>query len=114
MHMLAVLRELERKYAQEIVVIGVHSAKFLAEKTSANLRPAIRRLRVHHPVVNEKHFQVWHSYAVSAWPTLVFMDPAGKIMGTYQGEAPVAILDQIVGQGACVWGGSRGGGGCAS
>ena len=96
MHMLAVLRELERKYPQEIVIIGVHSAKFLAEKAASNLRPAVRRLRVDHPVVNDKDFQVWRSYRVQAWPTLVFIDPIGRVIDTSQGEVPLPALDRTM------------------
>lgn len=96
MHMLAVLRELDRKYMREIVVVGVHSAKFQAEKAAANLRPAVGRLRVNHPVVNDKDFQVWQSYAVEAWPTLIFVGPTGKIIGTHQGEASRQALDRSI------------------
>ncbi len=94
--MLAVLRELEHKYSREVVIIGVHSAKFLAEKAEANLRYATRRLQVDHPVVSDKDFKIWHEYVVRAWPTLIFIDPQGRIVGKHEGEAPLAALDGLV------------------
>src|SRR2546430_11155940 len=36
------------------------------------------RLDLSHPVVNDRDFRVWQSYAVRAWPTLMFIDPEGK------------------------------------
>lgn len=98
MHMLPQLRELERMHPDELVVIGVHSAKFMAEKATENLREAIVRYGVDHPVINDRDFKVWNEYAVRAWPTLLFVDPAGKLIAKHEGEAPVAALDRFVSQ----------------
>ena len=63
------MRELEQEFAEELVVIGVHAAKFTAEMVSENLRAAVQRLEVHHPVINDGEHQVWEEYAVRAWPS---------------------------------------------
>src|SRR5690606_8311258 len=42
-HVLPDLKYLEQKYADQLVVIGVHSAKFENEKESENIRHAILR-----------------------------------------------------------------------
>jgi hypothetical protein len=80
------LRELEREFSQELVVIGVHSAKFTAEMILDNLRAAVQRLELHHPVINDGEHQVWEQYAVRAWPTLMFVDPRGRIFAKHEGE----------------------------
>jgi DNA-binding beta-propeller fold protein YncE len=80
------LRELEREFAAEMVAIGVHSAKFTAEGVSRNLRAAVQRLEVHHPVINDNEHVVWDSYAVRAWPTLMFVDPSGRVFARHEGE----------------------------
>jgi DNA-binding beta-propeller fold protein YncE len=80
------LRELERAFAQELVVIGVHSPKFTAEGVSRNLRAAVQRLELHHPVINDHAHQVWEAYAVRAWPTLLFVDPRGRVFAKHEGE----------------------------
>ena len=56
MHIFPQLRKLEEKYQEELVVVGVHSAKFTSEKDTANIEKAIRRLELEHPVVNDKDF----------------------------------------------------------
>jgi DNA-binding beta-propeller fold protein YncE len=83
------LRELEHEFAAELVVIGVHSAKFPAEKRSENLRKAVLRHRLEHPVVNDADFAVWQGYGVRAWPTLMFLDPRGYVYAKHEGEFPL-------------------------
>lgn len=80
------MRALEHEFAEELVVIGVHSAKFTAEGRSHNLRAAIQRLEIQHPVVNDHDHWVWDQYAVRAWPTLMFVDPRGRVFAKHEGE----------------------------
>ena len=56
MHVFPQLRKLEQKYEEELAVVGVHSAKFVAEKDTANLRKAVLRYEIEHPVVNDADF----------------------------------------------------------
>ncbi|MBI1737442.1 MAG: alkyl hydroperoxide reductase [Candidatus Rokubacteria bacterium] len=90
------MRKLERKWSRELVVIGVHSPKFLNERDTVSLRHAILRHGVGHPVVNDRDFRVFRAYAARAWPTLVFLDPRGKVLGHHEGEAPFDALDRVI------------------
>ena len=90
------LRKLEEKYADELVVVGVHSAKFAAEKDYENVRKAVLRYEIEHPVVNDKDFEVWQQYGARAWPTLMFIDPEGKVLGKHEGEFAVSDLDSLL------------------
>ena len=96
MHVLPQLRKLEQKYSDALTVIGVHSAKFNAEKSSDNVLEAVRRYEIGHPVVNDADFAIWQSYAARAWPTLMFIDPSGKVIGRHEGEFDVDALDGIL------------------
>ena len=98
MHIFPQLRKLEQKYEEELAVVGVHSAKFLAEQDTANLRKAVLRYEIEHPVVNDATFAVWGEYAVKAWPTLMFVDPEGKVIGKHEGEIGFEAFDRIIGQ----------------
>ena len=80
-HIIPDLKKLEAKYANELVVIGVHSAKFQNEKETENIRRIILRYEIEHPVYNDAEFAVWQSYGVRAWPTQVLIDPAGYVVG---------------------------------
>lgn len=98
MHVIPQLRGLESKYRDEMVVVGVHSAKFPAERATANVREAVLRYGVAHPVINDRDFQVSQAYACRAWPTLMFIDPHGRVVGRHEGEAPMAELDVLLGR----------------
>src|SRR5947209_321492 len=86
MHILPQLRKLEERFPNELVVLGVHSAKFFAEEQTFNLRQAVMRYDIRHPVVNDAKFEIWKSYAVRAWPTIVIVGPDGYIVGIHAGE----------------------------
>jgi len=98
MHIIPDLKKLEAKYANQLVVIGVHSAKFLNEKGTDNIRQAILRYEIEHPVVNDKDFEVWQSYTAKSWPTLVLINPKGKVVGSHSGEGIFDIFDNVIGQ----------------
>ncbi|MCH8101852.1 MAG: alkyl hydroperoxide reductase [Chloroflexi bacterium] len=96
MHILPQLRKLERKYRDWLVVVGVHSSKFPNEKETGNLRNAVLRYGIEHPVVNDHEFILWQEYGVRAWPTLMFVDPQGKIVGKHEGEFELAKFDALI------------------
>jgi DNA-binding beta-propeller fold protein YncE len=86
------LRELEHRFPQELAVIGVHSGKYHRERETDRIREASIRLGNTHPVVNDRQFRVWRSYAVQAWPTLVLLSPDGYVLATRPGEFTAAML----------------------
>lgn len=98
MHIIPDLKKLEAKYGKELVVIGIHSAKFDNEKQTQNIREAIRRYEIEHPVVNDKDFKVWRSYAVHSWPTLMLINPNGRVIGAHSGEGIYDLFDQVIGK----------------
>ena len=97
MHIIPDLKKLEKKYPNELVVIGVHSAKFQNEKDTENIRRIVLRYEIEHPIVNDADFKIWNAYAVDAWPTRYLIDPAGYIIGKLSGEGGYDALDKAIG-----------------
>jgi thiol-disulfide isomerase/thioredoxin len=98
-HILPDLAYLEQKYAQApFTVIGVHSAKFDNEQDPANVRDAILRHDIHHPVVVDEEHEIWQAYGVRGWPTLVLLDPQGYVLGGVSGEGHRDLLDTTIAQ----------------
>jgi DNA-binding beta-propeller fold protein YncE len=95
-HIIPDLKRLEAKYANQLVVIGVHSAKFQNEKDSENIRHIILRYELEHPVYNDADFNVWQSYGVRAWPTQVLIDPLGYVVGSVSGEGNYEVIDNTI------------------
>ncbi len=96
MHVIPDLKRLEVKYPNDLVVIGVHSAKFSNERQSESIREAILRYGIQHPVVNDHELKIWSLYDVSSWPTLVLINPLGKIVGVHSGEGAFEVLDPAI------------------
>ncbi|MBI3272208.1 MAG: redoxin domain-containing protein [Planctomycetes bacterium] len=97
-HVFPDLRRLEKKYGDALAVVGIHSAKFSTEKDAANLRKAILRHGVDHPVANDGEFVNWGRYGIRGWPTLVVIDPEGYLVGGVSGEGHYELLEQVVGR----------------
>ncbi len=98
LHILPDLKYLEQKYKEHLTVIGVHSAKFENEKEIENIRQAILRYDIEHPVLVDNGFNIWQQYVVKAWPTLVLIDPEGYYLGSVAGEGNREALDDIISQ----------------
>ena len=65
-HILPDLVELEERYAgYPVAFVGVHSAKFENEKVSANIRDAVLRYEIAHPVVNDDEMSMWRQVGVT-------------------------------------------------
>jgi len=92
-HTLHDLARLEKKYANQLVVIGVHSAKFDNEKESEHIRKAVLRYEISHPVVNDSQMKIWQAYGVHSWPTLWLVDPEGNKYKYGTGEGLYDRLD---------------------
>ena len=86
------MRELEERFTEELTVVGVHSGKYIAERETARIADAVQRLGVAHPVVNDRQFRIWRSYAVRAWPTIVVIDPQGHVLGMHAGEFTIEMV----------------------
>ena len=80
----------------DVLVVGVHSAKFENERVSDNISNAIQRhvqvrrkptsiktrslsrYGITHPVVNDAEADWWNKLGISCWPTLLVLGPDAK------------------------------------
>ncbi|HVG38498.1 MAG TPA: thioredoxin-like domain-containing protein, partial [Pyrinomonadaceae bacterium] len=97
-HIIPDLKRLEAKYPNQLVVIGVHSAKFVNERETENIRRIVLRYGIEHPVVNDADFTIWKAYGVRAWPTRILIDPAGYVFGGTSGEGNYEVFDETIGR----------------
>ena len=95
-HVLPDLKALEHKYANELIVVGVHSPKFPGERETANIRQAILRYEIEHPVINDYQYSLWNQYNIRAWPTTVLIDPQGYVVSGHSGENVLNVWDDVL------------------
>jgi thiol-disulfide isomerase/thioredoxin len=96
LHVLDELRPLEQRFADVLVVVGVHSPKFAHEADHGTVVDAVERYEVHHPVLDDPDLQTWSQYAVRAWPTLCVIDPEGYLVHVASGEGHAEGLTRLV------------------
>jgi len=97
-HIIPILRAIEQKFPERVVVIGVHSPKFAEEKSAASVQDAIGRYEIRHPIVHDPKMSIWHDYGVQAWPTLVIVGPDGNILTRVAGEPDPERFDKAISQ----------------
>lgn len=98
LHALDELRELEEKHRDTVVIVGVHSPKFVHEAEHQAVVDAVERYEVRHPVLDDPELATWKQYAVRAWPTLVVIDPEGYVVAQHAGEGHAHAIETLVGQ----------------
>ncbi|MEU9118526.1 NHL domain-containing thioredoxin family protein [Streptomyces sp. NPDC048506] len=96
LHVLDELRELEERHRDTLVIIGVHSPKFVHEADHQAVVDAVERYGVEHPVLDDPELATWKQYAVRAWPTLVVIDPEGYVVAQHAGEGHAHALASLV------------------
>jgi thiol-disulfide isomerase/thioredoxin len=97
-HILPELAKLEAKYKDELVVIGVHTAKFPAERETENIRRKVAEYRIKHPVVNDANQVIWNRFKVNSWPTLILIDANGRYVDRAAGEGHFDAVDRTIGE----------------
>lgn len=95
-HTLPDLATIEARYPGVVVVIGVHTPKFDNERKSASVLKAILRDEIKHPVINDADKKIAKAYGWDHWPTLVLIDPEGKIRAVGKGEGHLDGADMLI------------------
>lgn len=80
------LKYLEQTFGDNLLIIGVHSAKFRGEQGNDRILSAAKRFGLEHPVINDSDFAIWKNFGVRAWPTLILLGPNGQEISRYEGE----------------------------
>ncbi|MFG2284629.1 NHL domain-containing thioredoxin family protein [Streptomyces sp. NPDC048595] len=96
LHVLDELRELEERHRDTVVIIGVHSPKFVHEAEHQAVVDAVERYGVEHPVLDDPELATWKQYAVRAWPTLVVIDPEGYVVAQHAGEGHAHAIEALI------------------
>jgi len=93
------LRAWAEKYADHsLVVIGVHTPEFSFEHDLANVRAAVRDMRIDYPVAIDNDYAVWQAFGNHYWPALYFADAEGHIRHHHFGEGEYGESEVVIQQ----------------
>ena len=90
------VRAWAQEYAPGLVVVGVHTPEFAFEHDVANVRRAIRDMRVGYPVAIDNDYAVWRAFDNYYWPALYFADARGQIRHHHFGEGEYQQSEMII------------------
>lgn len=97
LHLLPDLEALEAEFSPtELLIVGVHSAKFDNERRSENIGDAALRYNIHHPVVNDPQASLWNRMEIICWPTILVLDPSGKPIKFFIGEGKREVIREFI------------------
>ena len=83
----------ERYRDRGLTVIGVHTPEFAHERDPAQLRAAVKRLKLPYAVAHDARSASWSAWGVQAWPTLYLIDRQGHIVYRHIGEGNYAEIE---------------------
>jgi len=81
------LKSWDQRYrSRGFVILGVHTPEFAFEHDLGNVRAAVRRLGVRHPVALDNDYGTWEAYGNNYWPAHYLIDQAGRVREIHIGE----------------------------
>jgi hypothetical protein len=85
------------KYKQRgLVVIGVHTPEFSFEHDIDNVRRAVKRLMIAHPIAIDNAYAIWNAFRNQYWPALYFVDAEGQVRHHHFGEGDYERSERMI------------------
>jgi hypothetical protein len=80
----------ERYAASGLRVISAHAGGYPPSRDPAEVRAAVARLGIEHPVVIDAGFELWREYGNEAWPARYLFDQRLRLSSMHVGEGAYA------------------------
>jgi hypothetical protein len=87
----------ERYRDAGLTTLGAHSPRFGFTKREELLAPALERLEIAHPVVDDSAYVIWHDYGCEGWPSLFLWGQGGALIWFHFGEGDYAGTETAIG-----------------
>jgi len=97
LHTLPYLKAWHERYADAgLVVVSVHTPGFRASANDEAVRAAVARLGIHHCVLLDTDFALWHEYENAGWPGRYLWNADGALADYHYGEGAYADCEQAI------------------
>jgi thiol-disulfide isomerase/thioredoxin len=93
---LAYVRAWSEKYADGLVVVGVHTPEFPFERDVDNVRWAAQEMAVTYPIALDSSYAVWDAFSNSYWPAVYIADAEGRIRHHQYGEGGYEECERVI------------------
>lgn len=83
----------EKYKDQGLVVVGVHTPEYPFERSTDNVKTAIKRFGITYPVAQDNKYATWSAYNNQYWPAVYLIDKQGKVVYQHFGEGAYASTE---------------------
>jgi hypothetical protein len=90
------VRAWSEKYADGLVVIGVHTPEFPFERDVDNVREAAKDMAVEYPIALDSDYGVWRAFDNRYWPAAYIADAEGRIRHHQFGEGGYEESERVI------------------
>jgi len=96
-HTLPYIKAWHQKYKdQGLVVVGVHTPEYPFERSTDNVKTAIKRFGLSYPVAQDNRYATWSAYDNQYWPAFYLIDKKGQVVYTHFGEGQYAQTEAAI------------------
>lgn len=81
---------------QGLEIIGIHTPEFAFEKNIDNVRTAMKRFGITHPIVLDNDYATWRAFGNQYWPRKYLIDIHGNIVYDHIGEGGYEETEQKI------------------
>ena len=93
------VRAWHERYAEAgLRVISAHAGGYPPSQDPAEVRAAVKRLGIEHPVVIDEGFRLWREYGNEAWPARYLFDARLKLHSMHYGEGAYDETEREIGE----------------
>jgi sugar lactone lactonase YvrE len=96
MQRLADLALLQRRYAGRLHVLVLAVPRFDVHRDPAAVLKRLRRHGVSFPIVHDLDWHVWQRFGIESWPTIVLIDPQGRMVDRIVGTPGTGALEAAI------------------
>jgi thiol-disulfide isomerase/thioredoxin len=91
------VKDWHQKYKdQGLVVVGVHTPEYPFERSTENVKTAIKRFDIRFPVAQDNRYATWSAYDNQYWPAFYLIDKKGQVVYTHFGEGQYAQTEATI------------------
>ncbi|MEK7157253.1 MAG: redoxin family protein, partial [Patescibacteria group bacterium] len=86
----------EKYKDQGLEVIGIHTPEFAFEKDISNVRAAMKKFGITHPIVLDNDYATWNAYGNQYWPRKYIIDIHGAVVYDHIGEGGYEETETVI------------------
>jgi thiol-disulfide isomerase/thioredoxin len=96
-HMIPYLNKWQQNYADKgLVIIGIHTPEFELEKSTDNVKQAVKDYQIEYPVLQDNNYATWKAYQNRYWPRDYLIDTQGFIRYDHIGEGDYGETEKAI------------------